>query len=349
MTPQSPDAGTIKPPWYRRGFVPGWITLGTAVLFTAAGALAEQIGGPECRVDDTCGPEPIRTLAFGLLAAVIVSAFLQAKAVRLLGVAFLLLFLAAGYAEVGQEWWVDASAVVFVAVAAYVTWPRREPVPGLGDRPATIRMRVPAESQDTLVEPWWLLGSAICVVLAAVGVAGYVVSDSGEASADWLLLAGLAGGLTVALGWRAVDRSMGRRWFLRRKQPGRACTVLPLRFEMIVVPEDGDTVLVIPSSVWEEARLERLWADSEPDGCPATLYGVPAPGRWLTVGIAGQMIVGRAPAWVEDRETSLREAVNLVRHLAAAVLDTDIADAIRRTADRYAAEVGEPDNTLPDG
>lgn len=347
MTPQSPGAGTIRPPWHRRGFVPGWITLASAVLFTAAGAFAEQVGSPACRLEDGCGPEPIRTLSFGLLAAVIVAAFLHTKAVRLVAAAFLVAFTVARLVEVGQQWWVDASAAGFVVLVSYVTWPRHTAVQGLADRPATAHERVPVEPTHTLVRPGWLIGCAVSVVLAAAGVAGFVISQPPEAAADWLLVSGIAGGLAVTFGWRAVDSTITRRRFLRRKQPVRQCSVLPLRFEMIVIPEHGDTVLVIPSSVWEEARLERLWANAQPDGCPATVYGAAAAGRWLAVAIDGQVILGRAPAWVEAREASLREAVTLIRHLADAVPNTDVADAIRRSADRYAAEVGEPDNTLP--
>lgn len=345
--PHTPGVGRIRPPWYRRGFVPGWITLGAAVLFTAAGAFAEQTGYPACRLDDSCGPEPIRTLGFGLFAALIVAAFLYSRAVPFLVVVFLATFTVARFVEVAQEWWVETAAVGFAALTLYVTWPRHTVVPNLRDRPVTERRRISAESMQPLVRPWWLLGCAVAVVFTAVGVVGYATGQTRAAAADWLLVTGLAGGLAFTLGWCAVDWSIKRRRFLRRAQPGRRCLVLPLRFEMIVVPERGDKVLVIPSIAWEEARLERLWAGASPDGCQATLYGVPAAGRWSAVEIDGQVVVGREPAWVEAREESVREAVKLARHLADAVPDTVVGDVIRRSADRYAAEVGEPDNTLP--
>jgi hypothetical protein len=305
------------------------------VIFTAAGAFAEQVAPPTCRLVDSCGPEPIRTLGFGFLSALIVAAFVYARAVPLLAAVFLGTFAVARFTEVGTEWWVDAAAVAFAALAAYVTWPRHPAARGLSDRPVTVRGRVRVVSKHPIVRPWWLLGCTVGVVLAAVSVAGYVTSQSREAAADWLLLTGIAGGLALTLGWRALDWSITRRRFLRREQPGRPCSVLPLRFEVIVVPESGDKVLVVPSNIWEEARLERLWANALPDGCQAMLHGTPESGRWLAVEIDGEMIVGREPAWIEERDASLREAVKLARHLADAVPNT------------YAAEVGEPDNTLP--
>ncbi len=319
------------------------------MLFTATGAFAEEVAPPACRLVDNCGPEPIRTLSFGLLVAVIGAAFLYPRAVPVLAAAFLVLFAVAHFVEVGEPWWVAAAAAGFAALASYLTLPRHATVPGLSERTITARRLVTVDSNQPLVRPWWLLGCAVAVVLAAVGIVGYVLGRPDQGAADWLLGTGLAGGLAFTMGWRAVDRSITRRWFLRRAQPGRECSVLPLRFEMIVVPDHGDTVLVIPSSVWEEARLERLWASASRHGCRATLYGEPMSGRWHAVEVDGQVIVGREPSWVEEREASLREAVNLIRHLADAIPRTDVADVLRHSADSYAAQVGEPDSTMPGG
>jgi len=103
----------------------------------------------------------------------------------------------------------------------------------------------------------------------------------------------------------------------------------------------GDQALVVPSSVWEEARLERLWADAGPDGCAAFLYGKPTSGRWAAIDIAGETVLGREPTRIEPRDDAVRAAAVLLRHLADAVPNADVADTIRRTADRYVPPVGE--------
>lgn len=348
MAPFPINKDTSGAPWHGRGGAPGWIILGTAIAFVALGAFAEQIAPRGCRLDESCGPEPFGTLSFGLLAAVAVAAFVFVRATRPIAVAFLLAFAAARIAEVEYVWWVDLAAAGFVVTTLFVTWPRHQTLQGLAAETSVADKAVAADTKLMLVRPGWLLGSGVAAALALTGVAGYLLGRPSDAPEEWLLLTGLAGGLAFALGWRSLDWSIKRRLFLSRSQPARRCTVLPLRFELMVVSEDRrDPVLVVPSSVWEEAHLEKLWVDAGPDGCPGLLYGHPGSGRWAAAEVGGEIMLALAPTWTERRDDALRAAVTLLPHLADAVLRTDVADTIRRIADRYAAEIGEAGNSRP--
>jgi hypothetical protein len=182
------------------------------------------------------------------------------------------------------------------------------------------------------------VGSELALYVDDRGVIGPVSEPTDR---SWLLVfGGFALGLTGIFGARAVDAGWAHRRYRNRTQPRRRCIALPLRFEVVVMSsQHDDPVLVVPTRLWEERDLARLWSTASPDGCAAWLYGDPHQGRWCEVEVNGRVIPSAGVVTLRPRGQELPEVIELLSHLEVVVEDPAAVERLGRVIDRYGTEV----------